>query len=113
VLAIAGVPRVGERFEVGGDGADIDELGHGMCPLDRSMSATAGRTVVCGHLIIETESRISGRSPSRQITQPASLCALAVSANPQSPLARSKHSSTVHRSWIGRSNNAAGGGAVQ
>ena len=32
VLAIARVPRVGERFEVGADGADIDELGHGRHP---------------------------------------------------------------------------------
>ena len=32
VLAIASVPRVGERFEVGADAADIDELGHGRHP---------------------------------------------------------------------------------
>ena len=32
VLAIARVPRVGERFEVGADGADVDELGHGRHP---------------------------------------------------------------------------------
>ena len=32
VLAIARVPRVGERFEVRADGADVDELGHGRHP---------------------------------------------------------------------------------
>ena len=32
VLAIARVPGVGERFEVGADGADVDELGHGRHP---------------------------------------------------------------------------------
>ena len=32
VLAIARVPGVGERFEVGADGADVDELGHGSHP---------------------------------------------------------------------------------
>src|SRR3954452_2155599 len=41
VPAIARVARVVERFEVGADGADVDELGHGRHPLDRSASAAA------------------------------------------------------------------------
>ena len=32
VLAIARVPRIGERFEVRADGADVSELGHGGHP---------------------------------------------------------------------------------
>jgi hypothetical protein len=34
--------------------------------------------VACGQLIVATESKISGRSPSRQTTQAAQLCARAV-----------------------------------
>src|SRR3954463_1774280 len=78
VSAITRVAGVVERFEVGGDGADIDELGHRETPLDRSMSASTRRTVACAQLIVATESKISGRSPSRQTTQAAQLCALAV-----------------------------------
>jgi hypothetical protein len=42
------------------------------------MSDTACRTEACGHPIDPTESRVSSRSPSRQTTQAAQLCALAV-----------------------------------
>jgi hypothetical protein len=41
VPAIARVARVIERVEVGADGADVDELGHGRHPLDRSASAAS------------------------------------------------------------------------
>src|SRR4051795_7427683 len=87
VSAITRVAGVIERVKVGGDGADIDELGHWERPLDRSMSASTRRTVACAQLIIATESKISGRSPSRQTTQAAQLCALAVplEVRPHSP----------------------------
>src|SRR4051795_6869203 len=85
VSAITRVAGVIERVKVGGDGADIDELGHWERPLDRSMSASTRRTVARAQLIIATESKISGRSPSRQTTQAAQLCALAVGSSTLHP----------------------------
>ena len=42
------------------------------------MSSTACRTEACGYSIDPSESRVSTQSPSRQTTQAAQLCALAV-----------------------------------
>src|SRR3954453_1413953 len=41
VFAVTDVPRVGERFEVRSDGADVNELGHGSHPGFQSVWAVA------------------------------------------------------------------------
>ena len=80
MFAIASVARVVERFEVRSDRADIDELGHGEFALE---SVDVGyRMPNRGVRLIRSirpNPRISSRSPSRQTTQAAQLCALAVS----------------------------------
>src|SRR3954447_26877580 len=77
MFAVTDVPRVGERFEVRSDGADVDELGHeglpwfGRCEVPR-------RSAACGDPSMKTGTKISNQGPSRQATQSAQLCALAV-----------------------------------
>ena len=77
MFAVTDVPRVGERFEVRSDGANVNELGHeglpgfGRCEVPR-------RTAACGDPGRKTGTKISNRGPSRQTTQTAQLCALAV-----------------------------------
>src|SRR5271163_3035223 len=78
MFAIARVPRIVKRFEVGGDKSHINKLGHGKGSRDRSVPDSARRTKACGHPNTATDSKISSRRPSRQTTQAAQLCARAV-----------------------------------
>src|SRR3954453_18159905 len=84
MFAVTDVPRVGERFEVRSDGADVNELGHeglpwfGRCEVPRRTAARGGPSM-------KTGTKISNRGPSRQTTQPAQLCALAVGVDVDFP----------------------------
>ena len=71
VLTIACVPRIGERFEVRADGADVDELGHERHPGDRSVPGSARRSEAFGNPVMTTGSRVTSKAPSRQTTQAA------------------------------------------
>src|SRR3954451_15771452 len=81
VLAIARVPRIGERFEVGAEGADINELGHGRHP-GFSRCGPWPRTEAVSDPGTRTGTKISTRGPSRQTTQTAQLYARAVPVRP-------------------------------
>src|SRR5512135_1833131 len=77
VLAIARVPRIGERFEVGAAGADVNELGHGSHP-GFSPCGPWRRTEAVSDPGPRTGTKISTRGPSRQTTQTAQLYARAL-----------------------------------
>lgn len=81
VLAIARVPRIRERFEVGAEGADVDELGHGRHPWF-SRCGPWPRTEAVSGPGTRTGTKISTRGPSRQTTQTAQLYARAVNPEP-------------------------------
>jgi len=75
MLAIARVAGVGEGFEIRADRADIDDLRH-----ERHPWIDPGRPPHAEYSkpITRTESKISSRGLSRQTTQLAQLCALAL-----------------------------------
>src|SRR3954452_5947922 len=77
MLAIALVPRVGERFEVGADGADVDELGHGRHPWIGRCGPWR-RAEAISDPGTRTGTRISTRGTSRQTTQTVQLYARTV-----------------------------------
>src|SRR3954465_6026431 len=80
VLAIARVPRIGERFEVGAEGADVDELGHGNHPGSGAWGPWR-RTTIGSDPGTRIGTKISPRGPSRQTTQTSQLYARAVGSD--------------------------------
>jgi len=81
VLAIARVPRIGERFEVRADGADVNEPGHGNHP-GSSPWGPWRRTATGSDPGTGIGTKISARASSRQTTQTAQLYARAVGRGP-------------------------------